>query len=78
MTSANTSAIVTDHHIPSRSQKIGMIITAAILKIKVLRNDIAADTPPLLSAVKKDDANIVKPLNMNESENILNACLVIE
>ncbi len=50
MTSANTSAIVTDHHIPSSFQKRGMIITAAILKIKVLRKDIEADTPPLLIA----------------------------
>lgn len=77
ITSANTSAAVTDHHIPSSPWKIGIMITAAILKIKVLRKDIAADIPPLLSAVKNDEANIVKPLNMNASENILNACFVI-
>ena len=77
MISANTSAIVTDHHIPSSSQINGIISTAAILKMKVRRNDIAADTPPLFRAVKKDEANIVKPLNMNASENILKACFVM-
>ena len=45
ITSANTSAAVTDHHIPSSPLKIGIMITAAILKIKVLRKDIAADMP---------------------------------
>ena len=41
----------------------GRISTAAIWKTSVRRKEIAADTPPLLSAVKKEEPKILKPLN---------------
>ena len=37
----------------------------------------AADTPPLFSAVKNDDAKIFTPANTKENENIRKACFVI-
>ena len=58
---AQTSATTTAHHIPFTPNIIGIIITAADWKTSVLKNDIAAETPPLLSAVKKPDAKMLKP-----------------
>ena len=49
----------------------GRIITAAIWNSSVLENEIAAETKPLLSAVKKDDAKILKPEIKKDIENSL-------
>ena len=53
---AQTSATVIESQIPSTPKSSGRISTESDWQIMVRKKDIAADTPPLLSAVKKDDA----------------------
>lgn len=43
---------------------------AATWNTKVRRKEIAAETPPLLNAVKKDDPKIGYPENRKEKEKI--------
>ena len=53
---AITSDTVTAHQIPSIPNSRGKRITAPVWKTSALKKEMAADIPPLLSAVKKDDA----------------------
>lgn len=73
---AQTSATVIESQIPSTPKSSGRISTESDWQIMVRRKDIAADTPPLLSAVKKDDAKILYPASRNAGENIRKACFV--
>lgn len=54
-TNAKTSATEIAHHIPSIPRNSGSIRTEEVWKISVRINDIAAETAPLLSAVKNDE-----------------------
>ena len=62
------STTTIDAQIPSSSQIIGRIITAAIWKTSVLKNEIIADVRPSLSAVKNDEPKIAIPAKRNENE----------
>lgn len=70
---AHTSATVIAHHIPSTPKKTGRSSTEAVWKISVRINEMAAETAPLLSAVKKDEANILSPASRKENANSRNA-----
>ena len=59
--SAATSATQTAHQIPSTPKIAGRISTEPLWKTRVRRKDIAAETAPLLSAVKNPEAKILKP-----------------
>ena len=63
MTRVRSSATITANQIPFMPRIIGRISTAATWNTRVRRKEIAADIPPLLSAVKKDEPKILKPLN---------------
>ena len=75
--SAHISATEFDHQIPSTSRNIGRISTDEVWNISVLKNEITAETIPLLSAVKKDDAKILNPANTKDTEKIAKAFFVI-
>lgn len=62
MINAKTSAKTTASHIPFRFQIRGSMNIIAIWKIKVLKNEMAAETTPLFNAVKNDDAKMLIPL----------------
>ena len=62
---ARTSATVIALHMPSSPKNIGKINTDSIWNIRVLRKEIAADTPPLFKAVKNEEENIFKPASIN-------------
>ena len=51
----------------------GSISTVEVWKTSVRRNEIAAETAPLFSAVKKDDRKMFMPESRNANEKILNA-----
>ena len=70
---APASANTFDNQIPSVCNSNGRNKIAIIWNTKVLVKEIIADITPLFKAVKKDDANIFKPVNKNENENSLNA-----
>lgn len=76
-TKARLSATMIAHHIPVRPNAIGKSITAPIWNINVRAKDTIADTSPLLRAVKKDDTNILKPINMKDTENMRIPTVVI-
>ena len=44
-----------------------------VWKIRVRKNEIAAEIAPLLSAVEKDDAKMLKPASKKLKEKSLNA-----
>ena len=73
---AQISAAVMAHQIPSIPIRTGSSSTDAVWKISVRMKDMAAETAPLLSAVKSEDIKILKPANRKENENSLNAWLV--
>lgn len=75
--SANNSAKVTASHSPFIPQIAGSRYIIIIWNTNVLINEIAADTTPLFNAVKKDEANILKPLIIYDVENNLIAVVVI-
>ena len=77
ITKANISAEVFAHHIPFLPKQIGRIIMESVWNMSVRKKEIAADIPPLFSAVKKDDANMFIPESTNENAKHLNACVVI-
>ena len=54
---------------PSSFQISGRISIAAVWKTSVRRKEIIAETPPLLSAVKKDEVKMLKPASRNANEN---------
>lgn len=59
---ANISATNTDNQIPFIPINSGNINITITWNTKVLKNDIKAETNPLLSAVKNDEANILNQL----------------
>ena len=61
-TEDRTSATMMANQMPSRPMIRGRISTAEIWKTRVLRNEIIAETPPLFSAVKKDEPKMLKPV----------------
>lgn len=67
--SADTSA----HHIPSSPTISGKIKTVANLKIKVRRNEIAAEIPPLFNAVKNEEAKTLNPVIRNARDEMRSA-----
>lgn len=71
--SANTTAI----QIPFTPQIAGSMSIIAIWNSSVLKNEIAADTIPLFSAVKNDELNMLNPLIKYDIENILIAFAVM-
>ena len=77
MMTADTSAAVIAHQMPSRSKKMGSIRTESTWNTSVRRKEIAADMPPLLRAVKNADVKMLMPANRNEKENSRKACFVI-
>ena len=60
--SVSNSATPTAHQMPSIPNIAGNKRSMAIWNIRVRKNEIAADTTPLLKAVKKEEAKILKPL----------------
>ena len=52
----SASPMVTDSQMPSMPNSIGSTMTAATWKTRVRRNEMSAETRPLLSAVKKAEA----------------------
>ena len=73
---ARSSAAITAIHIPLIPSISGSIIIIAIWNTNILRNDTAADTAPLLSAVKNHEVNILSPLKRYATEYILIASVV--
>ena len=73
---ADISAVVFESQMPSISNNSGESSTDAVWKSRVRKKDIAAETPPSLSAVKKDEAKMFKPHSKNENENSLKAWFV--
>ena len=65
---ARSSAAITAIHIPLIPIIRGSIIIIAVWNTNILRNDTAADTAPLLSAVKNDEVNILSPLKRYDAE----------
>ena len=57
----NTSDTGSAAQIPSMPKNRGSTSTHTISNINVLIKEMAADTLPLFNAVKKEDANILKP-----------------
>ena len=64
---AKASATVTAHQIPSSPMIRGRSSTARVWNTKVRRNEIAADTPQLFSAVTKEEANTFMPYSTKEN-----------
>ena len=67
MASVSASATATASQIPSIPSTRGSVSTTATWNTSVRRNDIVADTIPLLSAVKNAEPKILKPLIRNET-----------
>ena len=66
MTAAESnSATITENQTPSipEGNIRGKIMTVEVWKTIVRKNEIIADTPPLLSAVKNDEPKMLKPAN---------------
>ena len=59
----SSSATITENHTPSSAvgNIIGRSITVEVWKTRVRRNEIIAETPPLLSAVKNDEPKMLYP-----------------
>ena len=56
---------------PSMPKMSGRMITAPVSNTSVRKNEMSAETSPLLSAVNRDDAYIEKPMNKKQSAYIL-------
>ena len=67
---ANISAITIEYQMPSRSKKMGSIITASDWNTRVRKKDIIAEIMPLLRAVKNPDPQIAIPEKRKEKEKI--------
>ena len=80
---AKASATIMENQIPlipsppSASKINGRVRTAKVWNKSVRKNEIIADTGPLLSAVKKEEPKIAKPVNKNAKEQYKNAVFVI-
>ena len=70
---AMISATTTDIQIPLISKNVGRIRTELVSKIKVRRNETAAEIFPLLSAVKNAEVKTENPDSRNANEKIRNA-----
>ena len=75
--SVSASATATASQIPSIPSICGRVITAATWKISVRKKEIAADTNPLLRAVKNADPKMLNPLIRNDSAYRRNQWLVM-
>ena len=75
--SANTSATVIAHQMPSRPKSAGSSSTHSVWNTSVRRKEIAAEIAPLLSAVKNDEVKMLKPAIRNENANRQKAWRVI-
>lgn len=73
---AHTSATVIAHQMPSTPKKTGRSSTEAVWKISVRINEMAAETAPLLSAVKKEEPKMLNPASRKEKANSRKAWLV--
>lgn len=73
---AQSSATVIANQIPSISKKMGRINTQEVWNTSVRKKDMAAEIAPLLSAVKKEEAKMLKPARIKEKEKSRNAWLV--
>ena len=73
ITKAKISAATFAPQRPSTPRISGRISTDDVWKISVRKNEIAAETAPLLSAVKNDDAKMLKPASKKLKEKSLNA-----
>ena len=63
---AKTSAAKMAHQMPSTPSTRGKSSTDAVWKISVRKKEMAADTAPLFSAVKKEEAKILNPASRKE------------
>ena len=70
---AKTSATVMAYQMPSTSKISGRMSTEAVWNTSVRRKEIAAEINPFPSAVKNDEAKILKPANKTANENSRNA-----
>lgn len=61
----SSSATIIENQTPSipDGNIRGKIMTVEVWKTIVRKNEIIADIPPLLSAVKKDEPKMLKPAN---------------
>ena len=73
MVVAKISAAVMAYQMPSTPNRSGSRRTEEVWKTSVRRKEMAAEMRPLLSAVKNEDAKILKPANRNANENRRNA-----
>ena len=73
-----TSANTTDIHNPFKSKSNGSPKIIIIWKTNVLKNDISADIIPLFKAVNNEEAKMLKPLIIKDSEKIRIANVVME
>lgn len=70
---AKISAAVIAYHIPSTPKISGKNSTDEVWNKRVRKNEMAAEMPPLLRAVKNEDANMLNPANKNANEKSLKA-----
>lgn len=70
---AKTSATVIAYQMPSTSNRSGRRMTEDVWNTSVRRKEIAAEMKPLFSAVKNDEAKILKPANRKAKEKSRNA-----
>ena len=73
----SNSATTTDNQIPSNLSHNGKKRMERIWNKNVLEREIAADTPPLFNAVKKDEPSTLKPMTRKEREYSINPLVVI-
>lgn len=57
------SPTVTESQMPSMPNSIGSTMTAATWNTSVRKNEMSAETSPLLSAVKNAEAYMANPMN---------------
>ena len=77
MRKANISATVFDHQIPPTPKSFGSRRTEPSWNTSVRRKETAAETAPLLSAVKKEDIKMLNPTSRKQKEKMRNACEVM-
>ena len=70
---AKISAAVMAYQMPSTPRSRGRRMTEDVWNTSVRKNEIAAEISPLSSAVKNDEAKMLKPANKNAKENSRNA-----
>ena len=73
MVVAKISAAVMAYQMPSTSKISGRMSTEAVWNTSVRRKEIAAEINPFSSAVKNDEAKILKPANKNVANGMFHA-----